>query len=116
MNLDTLEIARGIIDVLDDKKAEDIVLLDIRTAFPFADYFIICSASSERMINALIKAAVEQAHQSYGYSGRIEGMPQDGWVLVDFGDVILHVMAPEQRQFYQIEEVWHEAKILLRVQ
>ena len=111
-----MEIARGIIDVLDDKKAEDIVLLDISTAFPFSDYFIICSASSTRMINALIKAAVEKAHQSYGCSGRIEGMSQDGWVLVDFGDVILHVFAPEQREYYKIEDVWRDAKILLRVQ
>lgn len=101
---------------MDDKKAEDIVLLDIHTAFPFADYFVICSASSERMINALMKAVVEKAHQAYGSSARIEGMPQDGWMLADFGDVILHILAPEQRKFYQIEDVWRDAKVLLRVQ
>jgi ribosome-associated protein len=68
------------------------------------------------MINALMKTAVEKAHQAYGCSARIEGMPQDGWMLADFGDVILHIFAPEQRKFYQIEDVWRDAKVLLRVQ
>jgi ribosome-associated protein len=83
---------------------------------PFADYFVICSGTSDRMLNALADAAVEQVHKQYQLPGRIEGEPHDGWLLVDFGDVILHIFSPERRDYYRLEELWSQGKILVHLQ
>lgn len=68
------------------------------------------------MIQALADAAVEWMDKSHDYKGRIEGEGIDGWILVDFGDVILHVFAPEKRAYYNLEELWSAGKVLLRLQ
>jgi ribosome-associated protein len=101
---------------LEEKKGEDIVLLDIHETSSFADYFIICSGSSNRMLDALADAAVEQARKMHKVRSRIEGSPDHGWVLVDFGDVILHLFSPERRQYYRLEELWAQGKVLLHLQ
>ncbi len=108
--------ARSVVDYLVDKKAEDVILLDIRSAFPFADYFVVCTGTSERMLNALAKSIDEMVHNEFKINGRIEGTAQDGWILIDFGDIIVHILSPEQREFYGLESVWNETKIILRVQ
>jgi ribosome-associated protein len=101
---------------LEEKKGEDIVLLDIHETSSFADYFIICSGSSNRMLDALAEAAVQQAKKEHSVLARIEGSPEYGWVLADFGDVILHLFSPERRQYYRLEELWAQGKILLHLQ
>lgn len=101
---------------LEDKKGEDILLLDIHEVAYFADYFVICSGTSDRMVQALADAAVEQVKKQFDLNGRVEGLPAYGWVLVDFGDVILHVFSPDRRQYYRLEDLWIDGKILLRVQ
>lgn len=111
-----MDISRTIVDALEDKKGEDIILLDIQELAPFADYFILCSGTSERMLQALADAAVEVVHQQYHLPARVEGRPQDGWILVDFGDVILHVFSPDRRDYYRLEELWVQGKILLHLQ
>lgn len=68
------------------------------------------------MVQALADAAIEQVKKQFDLNGRVEGLPAYGWVLVDFGDVILHVFSPERRQYYRLEDLWIHAKILLRVQ
>jgi len=68
------------------------------------------------MIGALADAAVESVREQYHLKGRIEGAPQDGWLLVDFGDVILHLFSPDRRNYYRLEELWSEGKILVRLQ
>ncbi|GAB4496747.1 MAG: ribosome silencing factor [Anaerolineales bacterium] len=103
-------------DILEDKKAEDIVLLDVRVIASFTDFFIICSGGSDRTVQALADVVQEKARELANRRGRVEGQPRDGWVLVDFGDLIVHVFSPDQRAFYRIEELWHEGKTLLRVQ
>jgi ribosome-associated protein len=114
--LDALDLSRTIIDILEDKKAEDIILMDIQGLAPFADYFVLCSGTSERMLQALADAAVEVVHQQYQLPARVEGLPQDGWILVDFGDVILHLFSPERRNYYRLEELWVQGKILVHLQ
>ncbi len=109
-------MARSIVDVLEDKKGEDIVLLDIQGLAPFADYFIICSGTSDRMLRSLADSAVETVKKGYKLRGRVEGQPQDGWVLVDFGDVVLHIFSPDRRNYYRIEELWAQGKVLVRLQ
>lgn len=103
-------------DVIEEKKGEDIVLLDIQGLAAFADYFVICTGTSDRMLRSLAETAVETFHKKYGLSVRVEGEPQDGWVLVDFGDVILHVFSPDRRDYYRIEELWSQGRVLVRLQ
>lgn len=103
--------------VLEDKKAEDIVLLDLAGRSDFTDFFIICTGTSEPQLNALVEAVDEAARKSYQLKApRVEGHPKGGWVLVDFGTVIMHAFSPAQRRRYKLEELWHEGKVMLRIQ
>jgi ribosome-associated protein len=104
------------VNVIEERKGENIVLLDIQGLAPFADYFVICSGSSDRMLQALADAAVEKVHKQYQLPARVEGIPQEGWVLVDFGDVILHLFSPNRRDYYRLEELWAQGKVLVRLQ
>jgi ribosome-associated protein len=101
---------------LEEKKGEDIVLLDIKELSYFADYFVICSGTSERMLKALHEAVAEQIKADFSIRPRLEGEPPDGWLLADYGDVLVHVFSPEQRDYYKLEALWSEAKVLLHVQ
>ncbi len=103
-------------DALEAKKGEDILLLDIREIAIFADYFVICSGTSDRMVDALAQSAVEQVHKEYDIKGRVEGSPGEGWVLVDFGDVILHLFSPERRGYYRLEDLWGKGRVVLHLQ
>jgi ribosome-associated protein len=114
--LDTFKISRTIVDALEDKKGEDIILLDIHNIAPFADYFVICSGSSNRMLEALADAAIDRVREQYRFRARVEGEPMDGWILVDFGDVILHLLSPDRRGYYKLEDLWSEGKVLLHLQ
>ncbi len=117
MPLEAIDLARTLVDVLEDKKAEDIVLLDLAGHSVFTDFFIICTGTSERQLNALVDAIDEAAHKSHQLkSPRVEGHPEGGWVLVDFGTVIVHVFSPAQRRRYKLEELWHDGKVMLRIQ
>ncbi len=95
---------------------EDIILLDIRGLAIFADFFIFCSGTSDRMLRSLTDAAVDQIREVYKIRGRVEGLPQDGWLLVDFGDVILHLFSPDRRDYYRLEELWSSGTVLLHLQ
>ena len=111
-----MEIARSIIDVLEDKKGEDILLLDIHEVAVIADYFVICSGTSDRMLKALADAVVEKVHKEYQLRVRIEGTARDGWQLVDLGDIVVHLMSPDRRNYYRLEELWSNGKTLIRLQ
>lgn len=82
----------------------------------FTDYFVVCTASSSRMLNALAEGVVEKTRTTYKKKGRIEGRPQGGWMIVDYGDIVVHLFDKELRQYYDLEELWGEGKIILRVQ
>jgi ribosome-associated protein len=104
------------VDVLEEKIGENILLLDIHEIASFADYFVICTGTSDRMLSALADAVSEAAHQNFHIPARIEGRAEDGWLLVDLGDTIVHLFAQEQRDYYHLEQLWEKGKILLRVQ
>jgi ribosome-associated protein len=91
-------------------------LIDIKDIASFTDYFVICTGTSGRMLDALAKFVQETLNEKNKRRGRIEGGAHDGWMVVDFGDVVVHLFSPDQRKFYQLEELWQEGKILLRVQ
>lgn len=112
----SLEIARRIVELAEDKKAADIVLLDLRELTTLADYFVVCSGGSERQLGAIADGIIggmrDEKIRPYGR----EGTPASHWVLVDFGIVIVHVFTPPERDFYQLEKHWSEARTVLRVQ
>jgi ribosome-associated protein len=91
-------------------------LLDIHELADFAEYFVIASGTSERMLRALANDIQEKARENYQVKGRIEGQPNDGWVLVDYGDVVVHLLSPDRRDYYRLEELWSRGKVLLRLQ
>ncbi len=103
-------------DALEDKKGEDILLLDIKDVASFTDYFIICNGTSDRMLDALAKSVLEATKKDYKKKSRVEGKSQEGWLVMDFGDVVVHLFSPDQREFYDLEELWSDGKVLLRVQ
>lgn len=102
--------------MLEERKAQDIVLLDVQQVTILADYFIICSATSERQIRALSGDLSRQLKASAGKPLNVEGKPDSGWVLVDYGDVVVHVFAPDTRALYDLEEFWHEARTVVHIQ
>ena len=114
--LEADELSRKIIDALSDKQAEDVLLLDIRSVASFADYFVIASGGAVRQIQAMMEA-VDEAASADGVQplGR-EGEAGSGWVLLDYGDVIVHLFAPEERAYYDLEGLWHAAVPVVRIQ
>lgn len=115
--LEPLALGRALVDALENKKAENIVLLDLRGVSIVCDYFVICTGTSDRQLDALMTAAAEDVKLAHRLkSPKVEGHPAGGWVLVDFGTVIVHAMSKDQRKRYNLEELWREGKIVLRIQ
>jgi ribosome-associated protein len=115
--LDSLELARYIVDVVEDKKAEDIVLLDLRPDAIIADFFIVCTGNSERQLKALADNVRESVKEKYDkLPASVEGASDSGWVLMDYGDIIVHVFLEEKRRYYDLEGLWREAHVLLSIQ
>jgi ribosome-associated protein len=104
------------VNSLEEKKGENILLLDIHEVASFADYFIICNGTSERMLDSLAEVVCESAKKNFGLIGRVEGLPSAGWVLVDLGDVVVHLFSPDRRDYYRLEDLWSKGKVLLRLQ
>lgn len=113
---DTLELARRIVDTIADKKGENVVLLDIRAVSILADYFVIASATSERQAQAVVEAVREETVKTFDVRPlHVEGEPVSGWVLMDYGAVVVHLFAPEVRAYYNLEELWQEGRIVVRM-
>ncbi|MCL5958207.1 MAG: ribosome silencing factor [Chloroflexi bacterium] len=116
VDLDPAELARKVVDIAADKKASDIVLLDLRGLTFIADYFVICSGTSDRQIQA-ITDDIEQRlkHEDNESPLHVEGTSDSGWVLIDYGGVIVHVFSPEERDYYRVERIWSDAPVVLRM-
>jgi ribosome-associated protein len=110
-----LDIARKTVDVLEERKGENIILLDIHEIASFTDYFVICSGTSDRMLSALAEAVSQSAHQNFQLPARIEGRPEDGWLVIDLGDTVVHLFAQEEREYYHLEQLWDKGKVLLKL-
>jgi ribosome-associated protein len=110
-----LELARAVVSTLEDKKGEDILLMDIQNIASFADYFVLCSGTSDRMLDGLADAVMESAKKGFQVNASVEGQPIDGWLVVDLGDVVVHLFSPEQRDYYDIEKLWDRGKVLVRL-
>lgn len=114
---DALSLAHAIVQTLEEKKGEDILLLDLLGVCSFTDYFVLCTGGSERTLQALMEEVLRKVKATtFSDLPRTEGEASSGWVLVDYGDVILHLFAPEARAYYRLEDLWRAGKVLLRLQ
>jgi ribosome-associated protein len=111
-----LALARRIVELAEDKKASDIVLLEVGALTSLADYFVVCSGGSERQLAAIADGIAEGVKADGILPLGREGRSGAHWVLLDFGAVIVHVFAPPERDYYQLEKLWADAPTLLRVQ
>ena len=96
------------LEALDALKAEDIVSLDVRRLASFTDYMIFASGNSTRHVNAIADAVIEAAERAGKPPLGIEGKEVAEWILVDLGDVVVHVMLPDVRRYYELEKLWSE--------
>ena len=103
-------------DAAADKKASDIVLLDLRKLALIADYFVLCNGQSARQIKSIAGGIIESIKNTGMRRLAVEGAPESGWVLVDAGAVIVHVFSPEVRAFYALEELWRDAPVVVHIQ
>ena len=111
-----LDIARRIVELAEDKKAADIVLLDLTGLTTLADAFVICSGGSERQLDAIADGVIEGMRSERVRPIGREGTAASHWVLIDFGAVVVHVFTPPEREYYSLEKHWGEARVVLRVQ
>ena len=91
---------------LNDDKAEDVVSIDLRGRSDMADYMVICSGRSSRQVAEISEKLVERVKTEFHRNSKIEGKETGDWVLIDTGDVIVHVFRPEVREFYKLEKMW----------
>jgi ribosome-associated protein len=104
------QLAHAIVDYAADRKAIDIVQLDLRTMIGYTDYFVICSGRTERQTKAIHDAIYEGLKSAHGrLPERVEGLPGARWILIDYLDVVVHVFVPEARDYYRLEQLWGEA-------
>jgi ribosome-associated protein len=103
------------VDIVSDKQAIDTVLLDVREICSFADYFVICSGDSTRQVKAIIDAISQEMKEAQQKPLREEGTAESGWILLDFGDVIVHVFSSVERDYYQLDQFWEKATTKLRI-
>ena len=109
------ELAHRIVNVASDKKASDIVLLRTAEVTTMADYFVIASGRSETQVQALSKAIVDELRDEGIKPIGVEGRSNARWVLLDYGSVIVHLFAPEEREYYGLERLWSEATQVARL-
>ncbi|MGI8423126.1 MAG: ribosome silencing factor [Chloroflexota bacterium] len=116
---DPLSVAKEVVTLASDKGAADILLMDIRKQSIIADYFVICSGDNERQIRAISRGIRDGLDDQFRL-GPLNRMNQQqeaaGWVVLDYGGVVVHVFSPQMREFYRLERLWSEAATLLRMQ
>jgi len=116
VELESTELARKIVDLIVDKKGSDVLLLDLRPISLIADYFVIASGETERQIGAIVEGINEELGKQGIHPLHMEGVPASGWVLMDYGGVVVHIFAPLKREYYRIERLWKEAPVVVWIQ
>ncbi len=112
---DAAELAHRIVEIASDKKGNDIVMLRTAELTSMADFFVICSGRSDRQVNALASAIVGELRDEGIRPMGLEGRQSARWVLLDYGTVIVHIFAPEEREYYGLERLWSKAAQVVRI-
>lgn len=112
----TRELAVAIADVITETPAVDTKVIDIHNLSTIADFFVICSGENERQLRAISRTILDNLDEKGISPRRVEGEPISGWILMDFEDVIVHVFDEDLRAFYNLEERWADAQIVLAIQ
>lgn len=99
--------------IADDKKGTDIVVLDVSSVLAITDYFVIASASNSRLVRTIAESVDEELHRGSGIRPlRVEGLREPSWVLLDYGDLVVHVFSDEMRKFYEIERLYRDVPVV----
>ena len=106
------EMAKIAVAALEEKKAKDIKIIDIHEVSVIADYFVIASASNQNQVQAMVDNADEMLGRAGYEAKQIEGTRNSSWVLMDYGDMIIHIFDEENRLFYDLERIWRDGKIV----
>ena len=109
-------MARKVVEAASDKQATDIVLLDTREVCGFADYFVICSGETQRQIKAIYDEVEHAMKKDRILPHHHEGELDSGWLVLDYGDVIVHIFAAAEREYYQLDKLWNQANLILNIQ
>jgi ribosome-associated protein len=116
MTIEPLDLGRALAAALDERKGEDILLLDLTGVCSFADCFVLATGLSERTLQALADDLQRKFKGVVaGSRAPVEGKAASGWMLLDFGSVIVHLFSPAQRKYYQLEELWRQGRVVLRI-
>ena len=113
--MEGIDVAKKVVAIAEDKQAGDILLLDTRGSCSFADYFVMASAESDRQLKAISEEVVHALKLDGVQPLHREGKPESGWILIDYGDVVVHIFAEQERELYNLDELWHEAKPVIRI-
>lgn len=111
--VESRDLAVRIAEILSDTPASDTLVLDIHELSSIADYFVICSGENERQLRAISNSVLDKLSDERVRPRRTEGDPQSGWIVLDYGDSIVHVFDEELRDFYRLETLWSEAQTLV---
>jgi ribosome-associated protein len=114
--LETTELARQIVDAVAERLGSDIVLLDMQEVSLLADYFVLCNAESSPQFRAILDEVNKQAKGVGGRLLHVEGDAASGWVLLDYGAVVVHIFDPDLRTYYNLEGLWKDARLVVRIQ
>ena len=112
MSINLLQAAKDAANALDQKFGKNIVILDISEISTIADYFIITDAGNPNQVQAMVDGVEESMHNNELNLRHIEGVNRADWVLMDFGDILVHIFNKETREFYDLERTWRDAKIV----
>jgi ribosome-associated protein len=107
--MNSRELALAAVEILDGRKAADVTVVDISSKSSFADYFVVASGGSERQLGSLAREVETQLAEQGVKIKNLEGRPDSGWILMDYGDVIVNVFSVVQRERYQLEKIWSGA-------
>ncbi len=108
-------LADLVVEAASDKKAEDILVLNVSEVTTIADLFVICSGRGERQVQGIADGIVEKAKAAGRQPIGVEGYSAGRWVLIDLGDVVVHAFVPEERELYRLERLWGDAPVVLRI-
>jgi ribosome-associated protein len=104
------------VDAVAERFGSDIVLLDMQQVSLLADYFVLCNAGSAPQVRAIQEQVRDQAVKAGARCLHVEGEPESGWVLLDYGSIVVHIFDPELRAYYDLEGLWNKARLVVRIQ